>query len=1051
MSNDDGENKGVLGELWENLTKGAQNALEIARVGRLSPEVHTPYTVVRRERVYKLRHYEKSHSAPPLDAPLVLVPPLMVTAEIYDMDPTTSTVTLLTQAGVDVWVPDFGSPEKEEGGLERTLDDHVRAVSQAIDHVRTITGHDVHLAGYSQGGMFCYQTAAYRRSKGLKSVITFGAPVDIHRNLIMRDELAMRFIDSIAGGMRNLLNVMDRLPGAFSSTGFRVLSARKEIKQLVDFVTNLHDRDAITRGESSRRFLHGEGFVAWPGPALRTFWDQFVVENRLTQGGFVIDGKTLTLADITVPILYFVGERDEFARGPSVRAIRAAAPHAEAYEISLRTGHFGLVVGSLSQKVTWPTVIDWMRWHEQKALKPAILSKSGESLKPEALEDVIEANFEDVEYNARLLFDTARDTAQGVRRRIGELSSTAVQLFDNVRYQVPRLAKLERIEAQSPLSVGLALQEQAERIGDSTFFLWQGRAHTYADADRRVNAVVRGLISCGVKQGTHVGVLMSARPTYLSVVAALSRLGAVAVLISPDGKRVGLEPALALGQVEMLITDPERAAAGRKAFGGPVLVLGGGPKRGLAVEGVVDMETIDPEQVALPSWYVPNPGTAGDLAAILFTAGKDERPRAARITNRRWAVAAYGAAAASTLTAKDTVYCCMPLDHAAGLLVSVGGALVGGSRLALADGFDPNIFWHEVRRYGVTVVYYAGEMCRALVDAPSTPADPNNPVRLFAGSGMRTDVWKRLIERFDTGVLEFYATTEGNAVLANVSGHKIGSLGRPLPGTSELALCAYDFERGEFVRDREGKLTRCFPEQPGMLVARIDTGHPMAAFDGYVDEAESSARILRNAFEGGDAWFVTGDVLRVDAEGNYWFVDRVADMIRTAKGPVSSAQVEDVLYELPEIQHAVVFGIEVPGGQGEMPVAYVVVRDGYLLDPVTLARHVEKRLDGNACPRFVQQRDQIEMSVGYRPMKQPLRDRGISAADPSTLRYDSEHHLYEPLSESNFAATITQAGGSASAARGKRLSRAPAPPRGKSAPPPPGSVRAAKAKEKPVS
>ena len=106
---DEGQRSSRLGFLWENLTKGAQNALEIARVGRLSEAVHAPYTVVRRERVYKLRHYEQNRAAPPLDAPLLLVPPLMVTSEIYDIDPANSTVTLLTQAGVDVWVVDLAS------------------------------------------------------------------------------------------------------------------------------------------------------------------------------------------------------------------------------------------------------------------------------------------------------------------------------------------------------------------------------------------------------------------------------------------------------------------------------------------------------------------------------------------------------------------------------------------------------------------------------------------------------------------------------------------------------------------------------------------------------------------------------------------------------------------------------------------------------------------------------------------------------------------------------------------------------------------------------
>ncbi len=987
-----------LSWIWENLTKGAQNALEIARVGRLSPEQHVPYTVVRRERVYKLRHYPRNPAVPAVDAPILLVPPLMVTAEIYDMDPTSSTVTQLTQAGVDTWIVDFGSPEKEEGGLDRTLDDHVIAVSQAIDHVRQITGRDVHLGGYSQGGMFCYQTAAFRRSAGIKSVITFGSPVDIHRNLLMKDELATRVIDTINGLVKKPLDAAQALPGAFSSRGFRLLSARKEVKQIYDFVTNLHDREALMRGESSRRFLHGEGFVAWPGPALKSFVEQFVVENRLSQGGFVIDGKTLTLADITCPILYFVGERDEFARPPSVRGIRQAAPNAKSYEVTLRAGHFGLVVGSMAGKQTWPTVIGWARWLEDKGLKPVIARGADEQAKPSEIEDVIEANFEDVEYNVRLLFDTAKGTADSVRRRLGGVSHTLASMFDNLRYQVPRLAKLERLTGETEVSVGLTMSEQAERIGDQTFFLWQGRAHTYADADRRVNYVVRGLIACGVKQGLHVGVMMQARPTYLTLVAALSRIGAVAVLVSPDQKRLELKEAIKLGGIEMLVTDPERAAFGRDTFSGPVLVLGGGNAKRTLPRGVTDMEAIDPEQVNLPDWYRANPGRASDLAMIIFTAGKDEKPRAARITNRRWAVAAYGAAAASTLSTKDTVYCCMPLDHAAGLLVSVGGALVGGARLALAEGFHPEVFWTEVRRYGATVVYYAGEMCRALVDAPSTPTDRNHAVRLFAGSGMRIDVWKRIAERFDAGVLEFYATTEGNAVLANVSGHKVGALGKPLPGTTDMALVAYDFDTQSVIRDRDGRPVRTFPDQPGMLIARIDSIHPLAGADTQVDERDVASRIVRDVQDTGDSWFITGDVLRMDTGGTYWFVDRAAEMMRTEEGPASSVQIEDVLYELPEIKHALVYGVKHGSEKHEVPVATVVVREGYVLDAATLAWHVGKRLDRNLRPRFVCMRDEISMSVGFRPLKKPLRDAGVDEHDPRTLRYDLENHRYEASS-----------------------------------------------------
>jgi acyl-CoA synthetase (AMP-forming)/AMP-acid ligase II len=260
---------------------------------------------------------------------------------------------------------------------------------------------------------------------------------------------------------------------------------------------------------------------------------------------------------------------------------------------------------------------------------------------------------------------------------------------------------------------------------------------------------------------------------------------------------------------------------------------------------------------------------------------------------------------------------------------------------------------------------------------------------------------------------------------------------------------AYDFVKGEPVRDRDEKLVRCFPDQPGMLIARIDTGHPIAAYDGYVDEQESSSRVLRSGFEEGDAWFVTGDVLRTDAEGNYWFVDRATEMVRTEKGPVSSVHVEDVLYELPEVKHAVVVGLEIPGSVHEFPVAFVVVREGYQLDASTLARHVQKRLDANACPRFVKTIDTVEMSVGYRPLKQPLRERGIQESDEGCLRYDAEHHLYEPLTPANFAESLRQLGGRAVPRATKSM-----PPRApKSKAPPPGesaSKPKSKAKEMPA-
>ena len=160
-----------------------------------------------------------------------------------------------------------------------TLADHVLAVSAAVDEVREITGRDVHLGGYSQGGMFCYQVAAYRRSKGLASLITFGSPVDTGKAIPfgLPEELVAR----IAGGA--LAGALGGEAGAGVDVTRRASACDpvKAARQQLDFVMELHDREALLPRERQRRFLQADGWVAWPGPALADFMRQFVVHNRM--------------------------------------------------------------------------------------------------------------------------------------------------------------------------------------------------------------------------------------------------------------------------------------------------------------------------------------------------------------------------------------------------------------------------------------------------------------------------------------------------------------------------------------------------------------------------------------------------------------------------------------------------------------------------------------------------------------------------------------------------------------------------------------------------
>jgi putative long chain acyl-CoA synthase len=977
-----------------------QNALEIARAGRLTAPYGFPFEIVHEEHVYKLRHYQRTPDpgVTSVGAPLLLVPPLMVASEVYDISPDVSAVSYLSRQGVDVWLVDFGAPEREEGGMDRTLDDHVRAVSEAIARVRAATGKDVHLCGYSQGGMFCYQAAAFRRSASLASIITAGSPVDLHRQLQLNEDVTERLVAGLRAALSWPLARIEGLPGMFTSTGFKLLSARKEVTQLLDFVRNLHDRQALEKREAKRLFLGGEGFVAWPGPAFRKFVDDVIVGNRMASGGFVIDGQTVTLADLTCPILYFVGSRDEMGRPGSVRGIRRAAPRVEQmYEVPLKAGHFGLVVGSTALTVTWPSVVAWMKWREgagalpEQAFDVRAANPPDPFAKPVAHEEEDE---DDDDGDDESPFDLAKElvekTAKAALDRIEELSEDLGSYLDNARWQLPRLTRLRNLQDDSLISLGRSLSDQAAKIGDRTFFLWRGRAFTYAEANRRVDAIVRGLIACGVKSGSRVGVMMKSRPSHLSIVTAINRLGAVAVLLSPETPDDVLPRALDLGEPEVLIVDPDSAPRARAATSIKVMVLGGvgepavapGTQRSLPA-GVIDMESIDPNTVTLPAWYRADPGRARDLAMIFVSSGRHEAPRAMRITNRRWAFSALGAAAAATLTTRDTVYCCLPLHHPSGTLVAAGSALAGGARLALASSFDPQTFWDEVRRYGISVVYYAGEMCRRLVDAEPVLGEKNNPVRLFAGSGMRQDVWRRLIDRFGpVGVLELYASTEANAVLANASGKKIGSVGRPLPGSPEVAVAAWSFAEDEFLRDGAGRLVRARLDEPGMLVAKLArAGADIAHID--------PRRLLRDAFETGDTWFVTGDFMRVDTVGDYWWVDRQGQMVNTRMGAVASTRIEDALYECPSIALCIAAGRPDPDDPTvQVPVAAVELHPGEPLDLEALSA-ASRALPEYARPRRIRVVEHLPMTDGFRPIK-----RGLDVGTGLVYHWDTRGQRY---------------------------------------------------------
>jgi putative long chain acyl-CoA synthase len=262
-------------------------------------------------------------------------------------------------------------------------------------------------------------------------------------------------------------------------------------------------------------------------------------------------------------------------------------------------------------------------------------------------------------------------------------------------------------------------------------------------------------------------------------------------------------------------------------------------------------------------------------------------------------------------------------------------------------------------------------------------------VRLFIGSGMPRGLWRRVERRFSPArVLEFYASTEAGAILVNLRARKPGSMGRPLPGSAEVRIAAYDIEAGGLVLRDDGFARRCGTDEVGALLVRVDPNEPL------------SVTPLRGVFARNDAWVVTGDLFRCDSAGDYWRVDGLREVIRTADGPVFATPIRDALGDLGAVDLAVAYGVLPTGAEHELAVAAVTLRHGRELEAEDIALALAP-LSPHERPAIVHVVDRIPVTTWYRPVTGPLRAAGIPepGAERPTWYRDEKQDTYRPLTQ----------------------------------------------------
>ena len=324
--------------------------------------------------------------------------------------------------------------------------------------------------------------------------------------------------------------------------------------------------------------------------------------------------------------------------------------------------------------------------------------------------------------------------------------------------------------------------------------------------------------------------------------------------------------------------------------------------------------------------------------------------------------------------------------HTAGGVVAIGSVLIRGGAVVIREQFSAREFWDDIVRWDCTLFQYIGELCRYLVNSPFNPKERTHRLRLACGNGLRPEIWGQFKRRFKIPkIIEFYAATEGNVSLFNFE-DKEGAVGR-LPWWIAMRfptkVVRFDVEQQRPVRDAQGFCIECGPDEAGEVIGKIikEASKPGQRFEGYATESETDKKILRDVFAKGDTWFRTGDLMRKDANGYFYFIDRIGDTFRWKGENVSTTEVEEVLGQFDGVLEANVYGVQVPGRDGRAGMAAVVARD--TLNLTALHDYLTRNLPEYARPVFLRIREEIDVTTTFKQKKTDLVQQGF---DPATIK-----------------------------------------------------------------
>lgn len=343
----------IMNEIANFNTKLAEGIKNLHNLGTL-PEGVTPKDTVYEEDKLKLYHYKHPEGAKPQNkTPLLIVYALVNRPYMTDLQENKSMVRGLLDQGVDVYLIDWGYPDRSDRFL--TLDDYINGyIDRCVDAVREDSGSDkVNILGICQGGAFSLSYTATHKDK-VKNLVTMVTPVDFHT----ADNMLAKWIRNIDVDL--LVDTMGNIPGDLMNWTFLNLKPYRLLAQkYIDMVEILDNPKQITNFMQMEKWIFDSPDQA--GEAYRQFVKDFYKGNKLVKGGLEIGDETVDLKNIDMPVLNIYAQDDHLVPPSASLALKGATGSKDYTELSFKGGHIGIYVSSSAQALVPPSIGKWLK------------------------------------------------------------------------------------------------------------------------------------------------------------------------------------------------------------------------------------------------------------------------------------------------------------------------------------------------------------------------------------------------------------------------------------------------------------------------------------------------------------------------------------------------------------------------------------------------------------------------------------------------------------------------------------------------------------------